>query len=97
MKNIIAALAALGTVAATLGAAAYYLYKKDKELSEYEDLLYTDEMDRFADEAAELGEVVEDAARELANTIENATEEVADAVADAAEQVKEALEALDEE
>ncbi|MEG1863287.1 MAG: hypothetical protein RR198_06720 [Oscillospiraceae bacterium] len=43
MKSFVSALAVLAVTGAAIGAAGYYLYKKEKELNEYEDLLFNDE------------------------------------------------------
>lgn len=45
-----AALAFLAAAAGMLTAAAIYLYRREKELDEYEELLFSDEADEFDEE-----------------------------------------------
>lgn len=45
-----AALAFLAVAAGVLAAAAIYLYRREKELDEYEELLFSDDIDEFDDE-----------------------------------------------
>ncbi len=45
-----AALAFLAAAAGVLAAAAIYLYRREKELDEYEELLFSDDIDEYDDE-----------------------------------------------
>ena len=45
-----AALAFLAAAAGVLAAAAIYLYRREKELDEYEELLFSDDIDEYNDE-----------------------------------------------
>lgn len=42
-SSVIAAFVSVAAVGAALGAAAYYLYKKEQELNDYEDMLFSEE------------------------------------------------------
>ena len=47
---LIAVIATLAAVAGALAAAAVYLHRREKELDEYERLLFSDDYDDFDDE-----------------------------------------------
>lgn len=52
MNKFLSTAAILAVTGAALGAVGYYLYKKEKELSDYEDLLFTQEyMDEYQTQA----------------------------------------------
>ncbi len=60
MKHIIAGLAAVATIGAVVGA-GYVYYKKSKEnVEDYEEYIFTDEMDGEFGEVEPLEETVED-------------------------------------
>jgi hypothetical protein len=102
MKNFVAVISVLAATGLTLGAAAYYLYKKDQELSDYEDLLYgkDDEIDEEETEdefkAAEdrLQDVIsdiKDATDELSQKASTATVRTIDKVTEALEEIKKSI------
>ena len=81
MKRFISGLVALAAAGAAIGAAGYYLYKKNQMPDEGEEMLYTEEMgDEFI--------IIEDD--------EETVEDVAETVEDAFEEVKEALDGTEE-
>ena len=87
MKSFASALAVLAVTGAAIGAAGYYLYKKEKELNEYEDLLFNDEyMHEYPVE-----EVKEEAPADQ-GTEENADQGAQEAQADLAPEEAEKIE-----
>lgn len=97
MKNFFSALTVLAVAGATLGAAGYYLYKKNKELDEYEDLLYTDELDREFTPTDDTLEKAEEFVEDVKDIAVDAAETVKDAFTDVVSDVKSAIDnAIDE-
>ena len=76
MKHLISGLVALAAAGAAVGAAGYYLYKKNQKPDTEDELLYTEEMgDEFIiieDDATE--EVLEKAAETVEETVCECTE-----------------------
>lgn len=70
-----AALAFLFVAAGALTAAALYLRRREKELDEYERLLFSDDLDDLADDADDLDEAEEQTVYEPIPTGEPAAEE----------------------
>lgn len=86
MKRFISGLVALAAAGAAVGAAGYYLYKKNQTPDEGEEMLYTEEMgDEFI--------IVEDE-ETPEDVVTEAVEEAEEAVTEAHEEVKEAIEEL---
>ena len=84
MKRLISGLVALAAAGAAVGAAGYYLYKKNQKPDTEDELLYTEEMgDEFIivedDETVEdVAETAEETVDEVCETVEetlNSTEE----------------------
>ncbi|MBQ8604877.1 MAG: hypothetical protein IJ410_08580 [Oscillospiraceae bacterium] len=90
MKRFISGLVALAAAGAAVGAAGYYLYKKNQKPDEGEELLYTEEM---GDEFIIVED--EDPLTEVAETVTEAAEEIADTVAEVYEEVKETIEEME--
>ncbi len=85
MKRFISGLVALAAAGAAIGAAGYYLYKKNQMPDEGEEMLYTEEMgDEFI--------IIEDDEE----TVEAVAEDMAETVEDAFAEVKEALDGAEE-
>ena len=82
MNNFLALVSVIAAAGATLGAAAYYLYKKDQELNEYEDLLYNDEEDEDFDTDDPLTD--EDTLQDVISDIKEATADLAEKAGEAA-------------
>lgn len=94
MKNVIALTLAVVAAAATLGAAGYYLYKKNREDEEYEDIIVDDALtdeDNYVNYEAEadLKESVADAAKTVISAAETAVDEVKGTVSDVVDSVAE--------
>ena len=103
MKNFLALVSVIAAAGATLGAAAYYLYKKDQELNEYEDLLYNDEEDEDFDtedpltDEEKLQDVISDIKEATADLAEKAGEAAVAAIDKATELLEEVKSSIEEE
>ena len=93
MKGLIKGIVAIAAVGAALGA-GYAYYKKNKESSEdYEELIFTDDMDgevEYVEVESKMDKMVH-VAEDVKEVVVSAAEDVADAVADAFYDVKEAI------
>lgn len=72
-----AALAFLAAAAGVLTAIAIYLYRREKELDEYEQLLFSDDEDEFEDEDETVYEDLTDAGADAETAEEPTTEDEA--------------------
>ncbi len=103
MKSFLAGLTAITVTSAILGAAGYYLYKKYNEEKEYDDILFTDDLEcdcgdqedkikKVVSTAADIKDVVTDAAENVKSEVSDVAENVKTTVSDAYTDVKEAIE-----
>lgn len=105
MKSFLSALTVLAVAGAALGAAGYYLYKKEKELNEYEELLYSDDfsgdfddeeeddgsLEKMARAAGDVKDIISSASENVKETMSGASENVKETVSGAYNDVKEAI------
>ena len=95
MKSFLSALTVLAVAGAALGAAGYYLYKKEQELNEYEELLYSEDLaedympqeepeeeklDKMARAVADVKEIISSAGENVKETVSGAYNDVKEAI-----------------
>lgn len=79
MKHLLAGITVLAAAGAILGAAGYYVYKKnkaDEEPADYEELIFTDDAEpEYVEVVEEVKDIVADAAEDIVETVSEAFEE----------------------